>query len=123
MAKDKTVKIMVVDDSLFMRKILVDILKKAGYTDTIEAADGKAAVEKFKAKKPDLTLMDIIMPTSGIEALKGIMEADSHAKVMMVTAVGQESVIKEVRAIGAIDYITKPFKEDKVVAKVKLALS
>ena len=116
-------RIMIVDDSAFMRKILTGILKKAGYKDIVEADDGKIAVETYAAGKPDLVLLDIVMQTSGIDALKQIRASDPGAKVIMVTAVGQESMIDEAMEAGALAYIVKPFREDKVIEAVKGALS
>ncbi|HIH09428.1 MAG TPA: response regulator [Candidatus Diapherotrites archaeon] len=116
-------KILVVDDSAFMRKILTGILQKAGYNEVCEASDGDEAVDVFLQQKPDVTLLDIIMPHSGIEALSEILSKSAAAKVIMITAVGQEGIMKETMDIGAIDYIIKPFREEKVIAAVRRALS
>lgn len=116
-------KILVADDSAFMRKILSNILTKAGYKDLVEAADGGEAIEVYKKEKPDLVLMDIIMaPKDGIEGLKGIKSFNKGAKVIMVTAIGQETMINDAKKCGCSEYIIKPFKEEKVLEAVKKAL-
>jgi len=116
-------KILVVDDSAFMRKILIGLLKKAGYSDVIEASDGDEAVAAFRSNKPALVLMDIVMaPKDGLYGLKGIRAIDSKAKVIMVTAVGQDAMINDAKKLGCTDYIVKPFKEDQVAEAVKKAL-
>lgn len=116
-------KILLADDSAFMRKILINILNKEGHKDIIETENGEEAVAKFKKEKPDLVLLDIIMEKKdGIEALKDIMKADKDAKVVMVSAVGQEQMVKEAVTAGAQDFIVKPFNAEKVVETVKKML-
>lgn len=114
------IKIMTADDSAFMRKILIDILNGAGYTTIIEAENGVQAIEKFHSEKPDLVLLDIIMPEKdGLEVVKTI---GKEANVIMVSAVGQESIIKDAMTFGAKGFIVKPFEKDKVVAEIKRVL-
>ncbi len=116
-------KILIVDDSTFMRKILINILLKMGYTEIIEAEDGNVAVTKYKAEKPALVLLDIIMENKdGIEALREIMASDKKAKVVMVSAVGQEQMVKEAMDLGAEDFIVKPFNASKVEETVRKIL-
>ena len=116
-------KILVVDDSAFMRKILVGVLAKAGYTDIAEASDGEMAVASYKSQKPDLVLLDVVMaPKDGLYALKEIRAKSSSAKVIMVTAVGQEAMIADAKKLGCSEYVVKPFKEEQVIAAVKAAL-
>ena len=113
-------KILVVDDSAFMRKILINTLKKEGYTEIIEGENGIEAVDKYKAEKPALVLLDVVMEKKeGIDALKEIVAADPAAKVVMVTAVGQEQMVQEAMASGAKGYIVKPFDAAKVIETVK----
>lgn len=117
------VKILVADDSSFMRKIVINLLKKLGYEEIAEANNGEEAVVKYQADKPDLVLMDIVMEKKdGIAALKEIMAADSSANVIMVSAVGQEQMVTEAKSLGAKDFITKPFDNAKVEEAVKKAL-
>lgn len=107
-----------------MRQVLRNILEKGGYRDIIEADDGDTGVAAYRKLKPDLVLLDIIMArVTGIDALKQIKEINPNAKVVMITAVGQEAMMKEAIAAGADDYITKPFEEEKVLEAIKAVLS
>jgi len=115
----KTPRILLVDDLQFARKVLKEMLTKAGYSDFIESDNGDTAVTLYIAKKPDLVLLDIVMPISGMESLRQIMESDPDARVIVVTAVGQERVITEARHLGARAYLVKPLKEEEVLKAVK----
>ncbi|MEF9983556.1 MAG: response regulator [Oscillospiraceae bacterium] len=113
-------KIMIVDDAAFMRMMIKDTLTKNGYTDVIEAQDGAIAVETFNAQKPDLVIMDITMPNmDGIEALRKIKEGSPAAKVVMCSAMGQETMVVEAIRLGALDFIVKPFKADRILQTVQ----
>ena len=109
-------KVLIADDSAFMRGVLKDLLthtKWAG-TEVIEAGDGQEAVEKYKTENPDLVLLDIIMPVKdGLTILKEMGTTDKS--VVIVSAVGQEKVIQEAKELGAKDFIVKPFESQKVV--------
>ncbi|MGI6731895.1 MAG: response regulator [Anaerovoracaceae bacterium] len=116
-------KILIVDDAAFMRMMIKDNLKKSGYTEFIEAGDGEDAVAKYKENKPALVLMDITMPVmDGIQALRSIKEADPEAKVVMCSAMGQEGMVVEAIKLGALDFIVKPFKPDRLIQTVKNVL-
>lgn len=109
-------RVMVVDDALFMRNMIKDIFIRAGHEVVAEAENGEVALELYQEFKPDLVTMDIVMPKkSGIEALQDIMAADKEACVVMVSALGQDSLVLEAVESGAKDFIVKPFKEDKVL--------
>jgi two-component system chemotaxis response regulator CheY len=111
---------MVVDDALFMRNMLKDIFARAGYEVVAEAENGEEAAEIYQEHKPDLVTMDIVMPKkSGIDALQEIISADPDACVVMVSALGQDSLVLEAVESGAKDFIVKPFKEDNVIEIVK----
>lgn len=113
-------RVMVVDDALFMRNMIKDIFTRAGYEVVAEAENGEMAVELYQEVKPDLVTMDIVMPKkSGIEALQEIMAIDSGACIVMVSALGQDSLVLEAVESGAKDFIVKPFKEDKVLEIVQ----
>lgn len=113
-------RVMIVDDALFMRNMLKDIFVRAGYEVVAEAEDGEVAIERYSEVKPDLVTMDIVMPRkSGIEALQVIMASDPDARVIMVSALGQDSLVLEAVESGAKDFIVKPFKEEKVLEIVK----
>ncbi len=108
--------VLVVDDSSFMRMRCVATVKELGY-ETVEAGDGAEAIQAYKDQKPAAVLMDITMPgMDGLQALKEIMEFDSDAKVAMVTAMGQQSMVMEAMKSGAKDFVVKPFEPDRVKA-------
>ena len=116
-------KILLVDDAAFMRKMIKDTLTKAGYTDLHEAVDGADAVRKYGELQPDLVIMDITMPNmDGLEALKAIRGADASANVVMCSAMGQEAMVVEAIKLGALDFIVKPFKPDRILATVSKIL-
>jgi two-component system chemotaxis response regulator CheY len=117
-------KILIVDDTLFMRTLLKNILFSGGHAIVGEAGDGEDGVAKYKELKPDLVTMDIVMPKlNGIEALKAIREFDPAAKIVMCTAVGQEQMVKLAIKSGAKGYIIKPFQAPKVLEEVKNVLA
>ena len=116
-------KILGVDDAGFMRKMVQTHLSKAGYTDFLEGEDGVRAVDIYKETKPDLVIMDITMPNlNGIEALRQIKAFDAEAKVVMCSAMGQEAMVMEAIKLGALDFIVKPFKAERIVQTVNKVL-
>ena len=115
--------ILICDDAAFMRMMIKDILTKNGYNVAGEAENGRIAVEKYAEVKPDLVMMDITMPEmDGIQALKNIKAADSGAKVIMCSAMGQQAMVIESIQSGAKDFIVKPFQADRVLEAVKKVL-
>lgn len=113
-------KLLIVDDSLFIRKMLKDILSKD--YDIVEADCGSSGVMEFSREQPDLVLLDIIMPDGtleGVQVLNKIRERQSDAIVIMITAVGQEQIIDECKAAGATDYVVKPFDAELILEKVQ----
>lgn len=117
------IKIMVVDDAVFMRTKIRRILEGTGYTQVLEASDGETAVTIYKEETPDLVLLDITMPgKSGIEVLEEILEDDDKARIVMCSAVGQETMIRKALALGARDFIVKPFKQDEFCRIVENSL-
>lgn len=109
-------KVLVVDDAAFMRMKLKDILEKNEYTVVAEAENGAEAIEKFKAESPDIVTMDITMPEmDGVEALKEIKAIDASAKVVMCSAMGQQSMVMDAIRAGAMDFIVKPFDSGRVI--------
>lgn len=109
-------RILVADDASFMRQMIREIIEAEGHEVVAEASDGVEAIERFKEHHPELVTMDIVMPRrSGIDAVKGILELDSTARVVMCSALGQESLVTEALEAGAKDFIVKPFKPDAVV--------
>jgi two-component system chemotaxis response regulator CheY len=115
--------ILVVDDAAFMRMMIRDILAKEGYRIE-EAVNGRDAIEKFGQVSPDLVTLDITMPEmNGIDALKAIREKDPTARVLMVSAMGQQQMIVEALESGAMDFLVKPFQPTKVLETVKKCLA
>jgi len=109
-------RILIVDDALFMRNMLKDILTQNGFEIVAEAVNGLEAVERYLELRPDLVTMDIVMPLkSGIEALQEIIAADPQARIVMCSALGQESLVMEAVQSGARDFIVKPFDENRVL--------
>jgi two-component system chemotaxis response regulator CheY len=107
---------MIVDDAAFMRLSIRKMLEKHNYEVVAEAADGQQALEMYKKFSPDITTMDITMPNmNGIEALKEIRKFDKNAKIVMVSAMGQEGLIKEAVINGASSFLVKPFQKDKLL--------
>lgn len=112
-------KILIVDDSRTSRKILRGILEGAGHQIVGEAMDGEEGVAKYAELKPDIVTMDITMPKlDGIASIKKIIETDSKAKVIMVTAAGQKEKVVEAIKIGAAEYITKPYDGEKLLEAI-----
>ncbi|HHT17407.1 MAG TPA: response regulator [Papillibacter sp.] len=116
-------KIMIVDDAAFMRITIKNMLKKCAHEVVAEAENGKIAVERYKQFMPDIVTMDITMPEmDGLKALKEIIAINPKAKVIMVSAMGQEAMVREAILSGAKGFIVKPFKEEGIIAAIdKLA--
>lgn len=113
-------KILIVDDAAFMRLMIKDVLSKNGYSEIQEAADGELAVAAFKEGHQDLVILDITMPNmDGLEALKQIKAVDPSARVVMCSAMGQEAMVVDAIKQGALDFIVKPFKPDRIIQTVK----
>lgn len=115
--------VMIVDDAAFMRMMLKDILSKNGFTVVGEAENGSMAVEKYMELQPDLTIMDITMPEmDGLQAVKEIRKRDGKARIIMCSAMGQQSMVIEAIQSGAKDFVVKPFQADRVIEAVSKAL-
>lgn len=109
-------KILIVDDALFMRCRLRQILEKGEYNNIAEAENGYSAIEKFRELRPDITTMDITMPDiNGIKVIRLIREIDSEARIIVISALGYAPMIKKAIIAGASDFLIKPFKEENVI--------
>ena len=116
-------RVLVVDDSVFMRDIIKDIFAAGGFSVVGEAGNGVEAVEKYKELKPDLVTMDLVMPyRNGIDATREILRGDARALVVMCSALGQETMVMEAIEAGAVDFIVKPPRAEDVLAVVKKVL-
>lgn len=119
-------RVLIVDDSLFVAKQLGQILTSEGYDVVATAADGKEGLDKYKELCPniDLVTMDITMPKmDGITALDQIMAFDKNAKVIMVSALGKEELVKKSLLLGAKNYIIKPLNRAKVLERIAASLN
>jgi two-component system chemotaxis response regulator CheY len=116
-------RVLIVDDAAFMRMMIKDILTKNGYEIAGEATDGHSALEKYKEVTPDLVTMDITMPEmDGVAAVKAIIEFDSTARIIMVSAMGQQAIVIDAIQAGAKDFIVKPFQPERVLEAVSKVL-
>jgi two-component system chemotaxis response regulator CheY len=119
----KMAKILIVDDAEFLRMRISKMLVGDGY-EVIEAENGAKAVEMYQSEKPDMVLMDITMPEmDGLTALKTIRGKDPRAKVVMLTALGQESVVLEAIKAGAKDFVVKPFERERILGAISKLLA
>lgn len=108
-------RVLIVDDSSFMRTMVKTILTEANCTVCGEAGNGNEGFSQFKQLKPDLVTLDITMPEcDGLECLKKIMEYDSNANVIMCSAMGQQAMVLDAIQSGAKDFLVKPFQKDRV---------
>lgn len=117
-------KVLVVDDAIFMRKTISGALLEAGFEVIGEARSGAEAVKKYKELNPDVVTMDITMPDmDGIDAVKLIKEYDPDCKIIIISAMGQDAMVKEALAAGAVNFLVKPLKMETVVDTLKRALN
>jgi two-component system chemotaxis response regulator CheY len=119
------VRVLVVDDSMFVAKQIGQILSSEGYEIVATAADGKEGVDKYKDLYPnvDVVTMDITMPRmDGITALEQIMAFDKNARVVMISALGKEELVKKSLLLGAKNYIVKPLDRKKVLERISSAV-
>jgi two-component system chemotaxis response regulator CheY len=115
--------VLIVDDAIFMRTMIGDILKQAGFDVVGEAASGVEAVDLYKELQPDLVTMDIVMPDmGGIDAVREIIKEDPGAKILMCSAMGQQGLVVEAIQAGASDFVVKPFQPSRVVEAVQRLL-
>lgn len=116
-------KILIVDDAKLMRSMIKNILTSEEGNTILEAKDGESAVELYKAIKPDLVTMDITMDLkNGVDAAREILKYDSKAKIVMITALGQEKFLQECVSFGVKDFIVKPFTKERVLSAISKAL-
>jgi two-component system chemotaxis response regulator CheY len=116
-------RVLIVDDALFMRRMLADILKKEGFEICGEAENGKEGIDKYAELKPDVVTMDIVMPKmeeiDGVAAVREIIKRDPQAKIVIVSAMGQHALVVEAIQAGAKDFIVKPFQPSRVVEAIR----
>ncbi|MDH4161582.1 MAG: response regulator [Nitrospirota bacterium] len=116
-------RVMVVDDAAFMRGSLKFIIETAGHQVVAEVDKGEDALRLLKQHRPDIVTMDILMKgQDGLATLRQIREVDPNAKVIMITAMGQDTKQEEARKLGAAGYIRKPFKQTEIVSEIERVL-
>lgn len=112
---ENSIKILVCDDSMLIRKKLKEVLKNCGCNDILEAINGQEAIDIYEESNPDLVFMDIIMPIkNGIQAVKEILEFDKNAKVVMASSAGTKEHIKEAIKVGAFEFVQKPWEVEQI---------
>ncbi|NOS99855.1 MAG: response regulator [Phycisphaerales bacterium] len=117
-------RVLVVDDALFMRHMIKNILSEMGHEVVGEAADGEEACRLYDQLKPDITTMDLVMPNvGGLDALKRIREKDPNAKVVVISALDQRQPLMDALKHGAADYVVKPFEKDRVEEAIKRVIA
>lgn len=115
--------VLIVDDVAFVRKTLTEILTEAHYQVVGEAEDGNQAVDMYFQLRPDIVTMDVVMPEmSGIDATRKILRTDKDARIVIISAMGQENLVMEAINVGAKDYILKPFNAQDILKTVERAL-
>lgn len=115
--------ILVVDDAKFARVVTRKALQNGGYDNIVEATTAADALEVFKEKKPDLTVLDITLPdNTDLTLLKKLLEIDPQAKIIINSAIGQELIIMDALKAGAKDFIVKPFDEKDFIQIINKVL-
>lgn len=117
-------RILIADDLSFIRMVQKEVLTEGGYLIVGEAANGREAVQKYRDLAPDVVILDITMPgMNGLAALQEILAMDPEARVLICSAVGQQSVIQEAIQAGARDFIVKPFKPERLAGAISRVLA
>ncbi|NLY30339.1 MAG: response regulator [Firmicutes bacterium] len=113
-------RVLVTDDTAFMRMTLRNVLEKSGFEVVGEAADGEEAVALYTELRPDVVTMDITMPKmDGITAIRKILEIDPNAKVIVCSAMGQKPMVIEALNAGAKDFLVKPFQPERIIEALR----
>lgn len=121
---NRKAKILIVDDAFIIRWRLAQILTAHGHQVIAVAGDGREAVEKYKVSRPEVVIMDIVLPKmDGVEVVKEMMKIDKNAKIIMCTALGQEWLVLEALQAGAKAFIVKPFNEGQILEAIDKVLS
>lgn len=110
-------RLLITDDAEIMREIIRDTATEAGWEVVATACNGQEAIEKYKELNPDVVTLDLVMPEyDGLHALRGILEHDQNATVLVVSALDQRNVLKEAFKTGATDFLVKPFDKNQLVS-------
>ncbi|PNV59666.1 two-component system response regulator [Clostridium sp. chh4-2] len=117
-------KILIVDDAAFIRLLIKNTLKRAGFSRFLEAEKGKEALELYKKEKPDLVILDITMGgMSGLEVLEALINIDHQARVIMCSSVGKEEIVQKALNLGAWSFLVKPFNPETLSQLVQNAFT
>lgn len=117
-------KIMIVDDSNYLRATLRAAFEKAGYEVVAEASNGKEAVTTYAKVRPDVVTMDIVMPeANGLQAISQIMQFDSEARIIVITALGHEPMVRKALSFGALNFVIKPADTDEILQAIDSVVS
>jgi len=115
--------VLIIDDSLYIRALIRDTLEEAGFEVIADVETGEAGIEEALVHKPDIITIDNILPDMlGLDIVRALKESDLSSVLVMISAVGQQSVVSEGIKLGAADYITKPFTADQLVEVINKAL-
>ena len=114
-------KILTIEDSVFERKAIINILGKSGYKNVVEANDGKEGLEKYKEEKPDLVLLDLRLPgePTGLDIFRELKKIDSGVKCIVVSIIRKQESIDEALKLGVRAYVMKPVTQEKLIPEVK----
>jgi two-component system chemotaxis response regulator CheY len=117
-------KILIVDDASEITAMIQSMLETHGHKVTGVAHDGFEAIEKYKALRPDVVLMDILMPgMDGMQSIRKILEYDQEARIVVVTALGRPELMKELVKAGVVGYVTKPFEIKRLLSAIEIAMA
>jgi len=117
-------KILIVDDLSSITEMIQSVLETHGHEIAGVARNGFEAIEKYKALRPDVVLMDIMMPEmDGMQSIRKILEYDQKAKIVVVTALGRPELMKEAVKAGAVGFVTKPFEIRRLLRAVEVAIA
>ncbi|MDA7978637.1 MAG: response regulator [Pirellulales bacterium] len=109
-------KLIVTDDAMIIREMIKDAVSEDGWQVAAEATNGQEAIDRYAETRPDAVTLDLVMPEfDGLHALRGIMELDPDARVLVVSALDQKEILKDALRLGAKDFIVKPFQKDRLV--------
>ena len=119
----KKIQVLIVDDLPFMRMAIRDVIEEAGMEVAGEAENGKNGIWSYMHLKPDIVILDIVMPAmDGITTLQKLMRQDPYARIIMCSALGEQELIIRAIQLGALDFIVKPFAPQRIVSAIRKAL-
>lgn len=113
--------LLVTDDAMIIREMIKDLAVEAGWTVVGEATDGQEAIDRYAELRPDVVTLDLVMPEhDGLHALRGIMQLNPNAKVLVISALEQKTILKDAFRAGAADFLVKPFNRQSLLGTLEL---